>query len=108
MGFKKSKNHQKSLTSPDFGTKIKNMITQQTQIKINLPLALKDYLESKASKFDLPLASYVKHLIIKDVADLDYPIFQISKRSEEKAIKAKAQSNRAIKVTNVSEFFRKL
>lgn len=46
------------------------MITQQTQIKLNLPLALKDFLESKASKFGMPLAGYIKHLILQDVAEL--------------------------------------
>ena len=35
------------------------MITQQVQIKINLPLALKEYVESKASKFDMPIAGYI-------------------------------------------------
>ncbi len=84
------------------------MITQQAQIKVNLPLALKDYLESKARKFDMPLAGYIKHLILNDVSDLDYPTFQMSARSEEKLKKALKEKNKAIKVTNVSEFFKNL
>ena len=84
------------------------MITQQAQIKLNLPLALKDYLESKARKFDMPLAGYIKHLILNDVSDLDFPIFQMSDRSEKKLKKALKEKNKAIKVTNVSEFFKNL
>lgn len=84
------------------------MITQQAQIKLNLPLVLKDYLESKARKFDMPLAGYIKHLILNDVSDLDYPTFQISDRSERKLKKALKERNTAIKVANVSEFFKNL
>ncbi len=81
------------------------MITQQSQIKINLPAALKDYLESKARKFDMPIAGYVKHLILKDVADLDFPAFRISEATEKKARKALADRKKAIKVKNVTEYF---
>lgn len=84
------------------------MITQQAQIKLNLPLVLKDYLESKARKFDMPLAGYIKHLILNDVSDLDFPTFQMSDRSEKKLKKAVKERNKAIKVTNISEFFNKL
>ncbi len=84
------------------------MITQQAQIKVNLPLVLKDYLESKARKFDMPLAGYIKHLILNDVSDLDYPTFQMSDRSEKKLNKALKEKNKAVKVTNVSEFFKNL
>lgn len=84
------------------------MITQQAQIKLNLPLVLKDYLESKARKFDMPLAGYIKHLILNDVSDLDFPTFQMSDRSEKKLKKALKERNTAIKVTDVSEFFKNL
>ncbi|OGC57428.1 hypothetical protein A3H26_02190 [candidate division WWE3 bacterium RIFCSPLOWO2_12_FULL_36_10] len=84
------------------------MITQQAQIKVNLPLALKDYIESKARKFDMPLAGYIKHLILNDVSDLDFPVFQMSDKSEKKLKKALKEKNKAVKVTNVSEFFKNL
>jgi hypothetical protein len=84
------------------------MITQQVQIKLNLPLALKEFLESKAQKFDMPLAGYLKHLILNDVSDLDFPTFQISAASEKKAEKALAEKKAAVKVTNVSEYFKNL
>lgn len=84
------------------------MITQQAQIKINLPLGLKDFLESKSQKYGMPMAGYIKHLILKDVADLDYPVFRISKNSENKAIKALKKRKGAIRVSNVSEYFKNL
>lgn len=84
------------------------MITQQVQIKLNLPLALKEFLESKAQKFDMPVAGYVKHLILNDVSDMDFPIFQMSTDSEEKAKKALAEKKSAVKVTHVSEYFKNL
>ncbi|MEK7070772.1 MAG: hypothetical protein AAB966_03115 [Patescibacteria group bacterium] len=84
------------------------MITQQVQVKLNLPLALKDYLASKAKKYDMPIAGYLKHLILNDVADLDYPVFQISTKSEKKAMKALKEESSAVKVANISQYFKKL
>lgn len=84
------------------------MITQQSQIKINLPIALKEYLESRANRFDMPIASYVKHLILKDVSEMEFPTFKISNASEEKAKKALSEKKKSIKVTDVKEYFKKL
>ena len=39
---------------------------------------MKDYLESKASKFGMPVSGYIKHLILKDIEDMDYPTYQAS------------------------------
>ena len=47
------------------------MNTTQAQIKVNIPLMMKDFLESKASKFGMPVAGYIKHLILKDIEDMD-------------------------------------
>lgn len=84
------------------------MITQQAQIKLNLPLALKDYLESKAGKFGMPLAGYLKHLILKDVADMNYPTFEASDRTITAYKKALKDKDKAIKITNIKEFFKDL
>ena len=83
------------------------MITQQSQIKLNLPLALKDYAQSKAQKYGMPLAGYIKHLILKDVEDMDYPVFEASDRAEkafEEALKADRE-RKLIKVDNIDKFF---
>lgn len=87
------------------------MITQQTQIKLNLPLALKEFLESKAQKFGMPIAAYVKHLIIKDVEDMDYPTFELSEKSERALKRALKEKDQAITITNKEEldkFFKNL
>lgn len=84
------------------------MTTPQAQIKINLPLPLKEFLESKAGKFGMPIAGYVKHLIVKDVADMDYPVFQASERTEKIYQQAMKDRDKAIKVDNLDEFFKNL
>ncbi|MDP3973970.1 MAG: hypothetical protein Q8P92_04005 [Candidatus Daviesbacteria bacterium] len=87
------------------------MITQQAQIKLNLPLALKDYLESKADKFGMPLAGYIKHLMLKDVEDMDYPTFELSDKSERALKKALKEKDKAITITSKEEldkFFKNL
>ena len=87
------------------------MITQQTQIKITLPLALKEFLESKAQKFGLPIASYVRHLIVKDVEEMDYPVFEASDSTIKAYKKAMKQKDKAITIHNTKElheFFKNL
>lgn len=84
------------------------MITQQAQIKINLPLALKEFLESKANKYDMPIAGYIKHLILSDVSDMDYPVYPISKKSEAKLEVALKSRNKTKKVTNVASYLKSL
>lgn len=84
------------------------MLTQQSQIKVNLPLALKDFLESRANRFDMPIASYVKHLILCDVSEMEFPNFKISDSSEKKAKNALLDKRKSIKVTNVKDYFKNL
>jgi len=81
------------------------MNTQQAQIKLNLPLPLKDYLDSRASKFGMPLAGYIKHLILKDVADMDYPTYQASEQTEKAYEDALKNRKKAIKVTGDIDTF---
>lgn len=84
------------------------MNTAQAQIKINLPLALKEFLESKASKYGMPVAGYVKHLILKDTEDMDYPTFEASDKTIRAYKKALKERDKAIKVTDLEEFFKNL
>lgn len=79
------------------------MVTQQAQIKITLPLALKDFVESKASKFGLPIASYVRHLIVKDVEEMDYPVFEASDSTIKAFKKAMKEKDKAVSFRNVAE-----
>lgn len=85
------------------------MNTQQAQIKVNLPLPLKEYIESKADKFGMPLAGYIKHLILEDVSDMDYPTYQTSERTEEEYKNAIKERAHAIKVTgNIDTFLKNI
>lgn len=84
------------------------MITQQTQIKLNLPLALKEYLESKASKFGIPLAAYIRHLMLKDIENMDYPIYEASDKTIKAYKNALKEEDKAIEVKDVDKFFENL
>lgn len=84
------------------------MITQQTQIKLNLPVSLKEYLESKASKFGTPLAVYIRHLILKDIEDMDYPVYEASDKTIKAYKKALKEEGKAIEVKDVDKFFENL
>lgn len=85
------------------------MITEQSQIKITLPLKLKEYLESRATRFGLPISGYIKHLIVKDVEYMDYPIYQASERVEKAYEKAIKEKDKAFKVKgNIGDFLDRL
>jgi len=84
------------------------MQTQTTQIRVTLPVELQGYLQTKASRFGLGLSAYVKNLIINDVKDVEYPIFEASKRTEESYKKAIVERDMAVKVDDVDEFLNNL
>ena len=86
------------------------MNTVQTQIKVNLPVTMKDYLESKATKFGMPVAGYIKHLILKDIENMDYPTYLASDATEEAYKKAMEEyaSGKVIKVKDIDRFFEEL
>lgn len=81
------------------------MNTQQIQLKISLSDQLNDLLQSKASKFGVPLTQYVKHVLIKDVEDQDYPVYRASEETEQAAQKALDELDKAI---DSDIFFKKL
>ncbi|MEK7513305.1 MAG: hypothetical protein AAB430_02035 [Patescibacteria group bacterium] len=58
------------------------------QLKVTLPVELYDYLESKAQRFGLAMATYIKHLVIKDVEDMDLPTYKMSAKTEAVALQA--------------------
>ncbi|MBI2310147.1 hypothetical protein HYU89_04605 [Candidatus Collierbacteria bacterium] len=84
------------------------MITPQTQIKVNLPVALWEFLASKAAKYDLPISGYVRHLVIKDVSPMDFPVFEMSDRTKKILKKALKDRHKAVAVDDVSKFFETL
>lgn len=86
------------------------MNTPQAQIKLNMPANMKAFLESKASKFGMPLAGYIKHLILKDIEDMDYPTYQASEETELTYRKALEDHNagKTLPIKDIDTFFKKL
>ena len=75
------------------------------QLKINLTTQLRELLASKAGKFGVPLTQYVKHVLMKDVQDLEYPVFKASEETEKEAQEALQQLDKAV---DAKSFFKKL
>ncbi len=75
------------------------------QLKVNLTPELQELLQSKAGKFGVPLTQYVKHVLMKDVENEDYPIFRASEETENAAKKA---LNELEKSVNSDIFFKTL
>ena len=75
------------------------------QLKINLTTQLQELLASKAGKFGVPLTQYVKHVLMKDVEDVEYPVFKASEETEKAASEALQQLDKAV---NAKSFFRQL
>lgn len=86
------------------------MNTVQSQIKVNIPQAMKEYIESKANKFGMPVAGYIKYLILKDIENMDYPIYQASEETEKAYKKAMEEytAGKTIKVDNIDKFLEEL
>jgi predicted DNA-binding protein len=86
------------------------MRTTQIQLKVSLSEQLNDLLQSKAARLGVPVTQFVKHIIMKEVEDEEYPTFRMSEKTEKKIEQAMEDysSGKAIKVENVSEFFKNL
>lgn len=84
--------------------------TQTTQIKVTLPDELYLHLKSKAEKFGLNLASYVRHLVINDVKDVDIPVFKMSEKSEKIALDALEdyKKGKTRKIDDLDDYFSNL
>ncbi len=82
--------------------------TGQVQIRVSVSQQLGDLLKSKAQRLGIPVTQLVKHLLITEVKDEEYPTFQASDRVVQKAKKALQEKTKAVKVTNVSEYFRSI
>ena len=84
------------------------MTTPQIQLKVSLSQQLSDLLESRAARLGVPVTQFVKHLIIKEVEEEDYPTFPASERTIQKAKKALAEKDKAITVSDIHEYFKNL
>ncbi len=80
------------------------------QLRVTLPVELQAYLQTKASKFGLNMSAYVKNLIINDVKDVPYPVFQASEEVEQayKQAKLAEKKNALVNGSDLDKFFRSL
>lgn len=79
--------------------------SSQVQLKISLSEQLSELLQSKAARFGVPVTQFVKHLIIKEVENEQYPVFQASNQLEKNTQEALQQIDQAI---DASDFFKNL
>ena len=87
------------------------MINQtSTQIKVTIPEELYFFLKSRADKFGLNTSSYLKHLIIDDVKDLDIPTFKMSEKREKISLKALQdyKDGKTIEINDIDEYLNSL
>jgi predicted DNA-binding protein len=84
--------------------------TQATQVKITLPNELYLHLRSRAEKFGLNLAAYVRNLIINDVKDIDIPVFKMSEKTEKVVSKALEdyKSGKTKEIGNIDNYLNNL
>lgn len=75
------------------------------QLKVNLSEELQRLLQTKAGKFGVPITQYVKHIIMKDVEDVEYPVFEASEETEKEAMQAMKNLDKAV---DAKDFFKQL
>ncbi|QQG43332.1 MAG: hypothetical protein HYW45_04010 [Candidatus Daviesbacteria bacterium] len=85
-----------------------NTISSQIQLKISLSEQLNDRLESKAARLGVPVTQLVKHLILKEVENEEYPTFIASERVERNTKKALEEYDKAVEVKDMHKFFEDL
>lgn len=73
-----------------------NTQSSQIQLKISLSEQLNDLLESKAARLGVPVTQLVKHLILKEVENEEYPTFAASEQLERNTKKALEEYNKAV------------
>ncbi|HSW48457.1 MAG TPA: hypothetical protein VLG67_05255 [Candidatus Saccharimonadales bacterium] len=86
------------------------MNSTQIQLKLSLSEQLNDLLKSKAARLGVPVTQFVKYLIMQEVKDEEYPVFQMSARTEKRVKKAMDdyKKGKAIEVTDIHKFFQEL
>lgn len=86
------------------------MQSPTTQIRVTLPVQLQGYLQAKADKYGLSLSAYIRNLVIDDVQDVEYPVFEMSDQSlnELKAAKEAEQAGKLVKTNDINQFLNEL
>ena len=84
------------------------MNTTQVQLKVSLSQQLNGLLQSKAIRLGVPVTQFVKHLIVKEVENEDYPTFEASERTIRAVKKAMKEIDKSVVVNDVHKFFKEL
>ncbi len=81
-------------------------VNSSVQVKVTLPAQLQQFVQMKADKYGLSLSTYIKHLVLHDVKDMDLPSFPLSAANERIAQRAVEQhrQGKSKQITNVDEF----
>lgn len=83
------------------------METEMTQIKINLPVALKKKIKARADKWGLSLATYIKYMIVNKVEE-EYPTFEASDRVKKIIRDIESGREKTIPIDNLNKYFAKI
>jgi predicted DNA-binding protein len=83
------------------------METAMTQIKINLPVALKKKIKARADKWGLSLATYIKYMIVNKVEE-EYPTFEASDRVKKIIRDIESGREKTIPIDNLNKYFAKI
>lgn len=78
---------------------------QQVQLKISLSPQLDTLLKQKSASLGLPVAQYVKHLVIKEVEKEEYPFYKMSIQTKRDLKQALKDYDQAVEVKDVDAFF---
>lgn len=84
------------------------MQTTQVQLKVSLSEQLSDLLKGRAQRLGVPVTQLVKHIIIKEVENEEYPTFIASEKLEQISEKAMKEIDKSIEVKDLDEFFKTL
>lgn len=81
-------------------------VNPSVQIKVTLPAQLQQFVQLKADKYGLSLSTYIKHLVLHDVKDMELPDFPLSIANEQIAQRAIEQhrQGKSKQIKNVDEF----
>lgn len=98
----------KSLSKDYYWAMVTN--SQAVQVKVTLPNELYFFLKSKADRFGLTMSSYMKHLALRDVQDMDLPTFKMSPKNEEIALKAleELRNGKAHEIIDIDDYLNSL
>lgn len=86
------------------------MANQSSQIKFSLPPKLKTHIENRSKRLGVPMAHYIRYLILSDLESQNYPVMQVSDRTEKayRAAKAEEKAGKLIVVEDLEKYFDEL